>query len=307
MNPDKVQNMAGHHGYQVALFDVLGFESRLNSWGLEEMLRRYQDLMWAVIAPQLHQARLFGEMQFRESPYWLKEGGVFIFNKVHGAYASDSILLWSDRTWPGARGKTAEELDGISQDDAEGWVASPIPCDNFINACNELVCHGIEVGLPLRGALAAGQAIFDDRRRLYLGQPLVECARMEKAQEFIGAGLCKSFRTQIIPKRFRVEFERHLKSPVCSEWGGAVLDWPRHWRATRKEDLSKLVAGMGSNPGSHSKYANTLELIRESASRADQFSAECDLEVRDQYPEFGWNKQKLALPARAVSSVPIGK
>src|SRR5882672_1378072 len=142
------------HGYLTALFDILGFERRLEVIGLAEMRSRYEALIASVNYRQEQTTRVFGDLDFQEAPYWTSEGDVMIFSKTHGAYASDSILLWMNRTWPIARNKTPEEMEKLSKDQASGWAYHPIPCDNFLDVCNDLICRGIEIGLPLRGALA---------------------------------------------------------------------------------------------------------------------------------------------------------
>lgn len=297
----------GLHGYSVALFDVLGFEAKLERLGLAEILRRYEELIARIEAREAHMSWLFQHLGFHEAPYWNSSQGLFIFNKIQGAYASDTLLLWSNRTWPEARTKTPEELEELSKDASIGWQASPVPTDNFLEECNELMCHALEVGLPLRGAVSMGQGVFDGDRRLFLGAPLVEVARMESAQEFIGAGLCKAFREQIIPKRYYLEFEGHLKEGGCRHWGGAVLDWPRHWRNTRRERLEDVVKALDTSPDHSVCYRNTLKLIEFSAQFADQHQEPEDMEIRNQYPEFAFSKDLALARARALRRVPIGE
>lgn len=295
-----MHNAAGLHGYQIALFDILGFESMLDRFGLPEMVRRYESLIQEIGKLEVQRARLFGDMEFQEAPHWTAEGGIFIFSKVHGAYASDSLLLWANRTWLPARGKSPQELEKMSIEPSTGWKARPIPCDNFLNACNEVMCRGLEVGLPLRGALAIGDAVFDEDRRLFLGAPMVEAARLEKEQAFIGAGMCRSFREQIVPMRFSLEFDRHLKAAPGRFWGGAVLDWPRHWRNTRRADAADAVQALNTSPGHTSYYENTIRLIEYSGQFSGQFEGREDSDLREIYPEFSYKNESLAVPARAV-------
>ncbi|MBK8163387.1 MAG: hypothetical protein IPK65_09645 [Gammaproteobacteria bacterium] len=189
------------HGFLVGLFDVLGFEQKLRAIGLAEMRARYEALIGAVNYRKQQAQRVFGEMKFQEAPYWTADGDVFIFSETHGAYASDSILLWANRTWPEARSMDAGELDLLAQDPANGWAVRPVPCDNFLDVCNDLICHGLEVGLPLRGAVSMGDAVLDSGNSIFLGVPLVDAARLERGQRAIGAGVCKTFLDQTIPKR----------------------------------------------------------------------------------------------------------
>ncbi|QBL80063.1 hypothetical protein EYA82_19900 [Burkholderia pseudomallei] len=69
---------------------------------------------------------------------------------------------------------------------------------------------------------------------MYLGQPLIDAARMEHSQRIIGASFTRSFMKQIVPPRYLAPFDKHLKNARDDLFQGSVLDWPRHWRATRK-------------------------------------------------------------------------
>src|SRR5450759_4428555 len=121
------------YGNLVALFDILGFEQKLASIGLAEMLARYEALIDIVNYRKEQIKLVFDERGYNEAPYWSKEGDVSIFNKTHGAYASDSILLWSESAWPAARGRSLEECKKLDTDIANGWAYLPIPCDNFLD------------------------------------------------------------------------------------------------------------------------------------------------------------------------------
>lgn len=46
---------------------------------------------------------------------------------------------------------------------------------------------------------------------VYLGQPLIDAARMEHSQGIIGASFTSSFVNQIVPPKYLVPFEQHLK------------------------------------------------------------------------------------------------
>ena len=298
-----MRNDGTHHGHFIGLFDVLGFETRLLKWGLGRMTEAYVSLIASIEARETHMTRLFGEMGFREAPYWTSDGDIFIFNRIGGAFASDSILVWANRTWPEARNKSADELAEIAADPARGWVAHPIPCDNFIDACNDLICHSIEVGLPLRGAVSMGPAVIDNDRRIFLGQPIVDAARMERGQTFLGASVCRSFTSQVLPARYGFPYEAHLKSPTPSVWGGLVLDWPRHWRKTRRDDSLSAVAQLDTDPKFAHYYDATRQFIAASEQIDGKFESPAEVSLRSVYAEFG--HPELMVPARAVRRVPI--
>lgn len=293
------------HGHLVALFDILGFEKRLARFGLPEMLARYEALIDVVNYRKEQMQRVFGDFGYEEAPYWSSEGDVFTFTKVHGAYASDSILLWANRTWPEARGANTEEFHRLASNPEDGWKYHPIPCDNFLDVCNDLMCRGLEVGLPLRGAIAMGEAILDPKRNIFLGQPIVEAARLENGHSLIGASFCKSAINQTIPARFSLQFDRHIKDSRREFWGGAMLDWPRHWRKSRKSNLEQTIQALNTESEHSAYYENTLELIAYSQRYSEKFESIEETSIRTLYEPFSWSNTALSVRARAVRRIPI--
>lgn len=296
------------HGYYVALFDILGFEKRLSCFGLKEMLARYEALIEVVHYREEQIKRVFGDFGFQEAPYWCADKDVYIFTKTHGAYASDSVLIWENRTWPDVRGMSLEELSAHRYSPEDEWKYHPVPGDNFLDVCNDLMCSGLEVGLPLRGAIAVGNAVLDLERHIFLGQPIVDAARLENKQEMISTSFCKSAVNQTIPQRFTLKFDRHIKEKNGSRepWGGLVLDWPRYWRNTRKENLKDTIQALDVNPDfAHPYNKNTLDLVEYSEQYAGKFEGLEETSIRSVYEPFHWSNESLSVRAKAVRRVPI--
>ncbi|MCI0424078.1 MAG: hypothetical protein L0312_33525 [Acidobacteria bacterium] len=95
------------------------------------------------------------------------------------------------------------------------------------------MCETLRAELPVRGALGLGSAIMDKATRTYLGQPLVEAARAEKAQQWLGLAFGPSFASRRdVP--FSADFVRpytkHRKPGHSDMLPGLVVDWPRMWR-----------------------------------------------------------------------------
>jgi hypothetical protein len=293
------------YGYLVAVFDVLGFKQRLAQYGLEEMTERYKALIDVVNYRKEQVRRVFGEYGMEESPYWSREGDVFLFTQTHGAYASDSIMVWANRTWPEARGFDVEECKRRTAAEADGWKYHPIPCDNFLDVCNDVICRGLEVDLPLRGGIAVGRAVLDQERNIYLGQPIIEAARLEKAQDFIGTGFCASAIDQLIPQRYLLHFNQHIKEKCRPLWGGVTLDWPRHWRRTREGEVKRAVSLLNTDPQYARYYKNTYDVVAVSERYAAQYEDKQETSIRSVYEQFSWSKTTLAVNARAVRRVPV--
>jgi len=288
------------HGYLVAVFDILGFEQRLKRYGLGEISARYEALVEVVNYRKEHAKRVFGENCFEESPYWSAEGDVILFTQTYGAYASDSIIIWANRTWPDARALDIEECKNHMESPDDGWEYHPIPCDNFLDVCNDVICRGLESDLPLRGGIAVGNAILDQERNMFLGQPIIEAARLERVHEFIGTSFCASAVVQTIPARFVLHFNQYVKEKHPPLWHGLTLDWPRHWRRTRKADLTRVVSSLNTDPQYSRYYDNTHDLVAVSEQYADQYESEHETSIRSVYEQFSWSKDKLAVKVRRV-------
>lgn len=255
-----------HHEYFVGLFDILGFENRLNDLGLSEMLEKYESIIDVVNSNNVKHDKI--KAMKLHGAFWTAEGGVHISYEIRAAYASDSILVWAKRTLGGA---------GMIKD---GILCHPlVPCDDFLYVCNELICRSLEIGLPLRGAVSMGEAYINEARNIYLGIPLVDIARLEKRQVFIGASPCDSFRNQPILPPFLLPYKSHLKPLKNKEKDltfGAVLDWPRHWRETRKTDVAEIVRQLNTDSNFSPYYENTLKLIEFSNSNQEYWNVPLD-------------------------------
>ncbi len=237
--------------YLVALFDILGFESRLVDLGLNCMYEKYQKLINIIDENNkkqelLKSANLYGR-------FWAQDGQFEVY-EIKGAYASDSIIIWANRIIEGGGIRFANGSFGNP----------PISPNHFLNICNELICCSLEIGLPLRGAVSVGKAIIIENRNIFLGFPFVEVARLEKRQTTIGATPCKAFQLghRGLNPYLLLPYEKHLKSFSDREQTfGAVLDWPRRWRESRDVDVRKVVKGLDSDVRFSKYYNDTIELI----------------------------------------------
>lgn len=134
-----------------------------------------------------------------------------------------------------------------------------------------------------------GSAVLNNEERIFIGSPLIEAARLEKGQRFIGASCCPSFMGQTIPRRFLLSFNQHLKVGYESEYGGFVLDWPRHWRNTRKKDVRDVVMELRNESGKATAYYDiTLEMIAVSEQYQDQYESRSETSIRTVYESFAF-------------------
>ena len=135
--------------YLIAFLDVLGFEALLLRVGLEEVNERYGQLLEQALRPE------------SEERPWAKAASIvqneivpaLMWLPIHTAYFSDSLVLWVQ--------------------------FHPGHVQEFLYRCSRVFCKALELGIPLRGAITVGPAIFHKERSVYLGFPLIEAARLE--------------------------------------------------------------------------------------------------------------------------------
>ncbi|MBU1627939.1 hypothetical protein KKB18_11270, partial [bacterium] len=142
--------------FLIALFDVLGFEDRIRSTALDEIHDQYKDLLTIATSNKSHaffDARPVGNGTM--VPF-------FGFINVDHDFFSDTILIWSPF-------KLAT-------------------FNTFLHVCSNFMCETLKAKLPIRGAISLGPAIMDKSSGTYLGEPIVDAARAEKAQKWIGLG-----------------------------------------------------------------------------------------------------------------------
>jgi len=223
----------------VCLLDVLGFESLLNDLGLAAMEGKYRELV-AWVREQKGGLDIVPTPDGHVAVGWLEIGN---------AYFSDSLLFWTQY--------------------------SKMALPSFTHAIAEAICFGLEAGLPLRGAIAVGEATLDSASGVFLGKPLVEVARTEKAQKWIGASFGPSFSEP----RFNNGFHLHTILPYKSQYKdltspfatGITVDWPRRWRETRKSDPRIILRKLDRDPTFSEYYTKSEGFTRFSEENHDWF------------------------------------
>lgn len=200
--------------YMIGFFDVLGFKSWLEREELAAVHSAYRSLMeQAVVTPSM---RCLG---IHETAPGTGVPTLFALPAEH-AYFSDTIVVWV----PLVR-----------------LFVAP-----FNARCADLVCESLAMGIPLRGAIAIGEAVMDKTTGTYLGPAIVEAAELEHAQDWLGASLGPSaawpeFQRALDPTGVML-YDAPLKRETEPFASGLVLDWPRRWRErTGNDDLVAAI------------------------------------------------------------------
>jgi hypothetical protein len=151
---------------------------------------------------------------------------------------SDTILLWAPDT--------------------------PEALDTLLAASSVMLARFLEIGWPLRGGIARGEAVLDRQRRMFLGQPIVDAHDTETAQEWVGASFHSSCFAR--PESGRIirnhDCVRLYSVPVKT--GATKLDCAVHW-ADRVADPLSILLKMRSeakDTRAQVKYDNTLSFVK---------------------------------------------
>jgi hypothetical protein len=226
--------------FMFAMFDVLGFSQWLDSVGLQSVLDSYHTLIDRVVV-QPHEKGGLGAVQTRD-------GSLFVVARPPGyAYFSDTIILW--------------------------YPLAPPLVDLFVTRCSSLMCEALALGIPLRGAITVGDAVLDTDVDFFLGAPIVEAARVEKAQNWLGVTFGQSavwspFLAQIHGAAI-IEYPPPAKDHLKDYLSPIVIDWPRRWRDEHGECASGKLRQLNRDPRFAHYWENTIAFAEFSLRKHD--------------------------------------
>lgn len=230
----------------ICLFDVLGFSDRLEQDGIGAVKALYDRLIEVALKP--HAANKLwtpflqplGDRSFCPGIFWLP---------LRYAYFSDTILLW-------------------------------VPCHPeclgpFLDRCLNVFCEALKLGIPLRGAISAGDLILHKKANYYLGLPLVEAVKLEKAQNWLGVVLGVSVRSERLQLPFSplqvILRDAPVKAGNRDLLSGLALDWPRRWRELYSGQSAQLKIEAIRAPEFGQYYDNAIEFVRYSDANPNWF------------------------------------
>lgn len=205
--------------YLLAYFDILGFKEKLRANPLKEVRKLYLELIEKAIRPQ--------ETLWSKNIALSSRGEIvpaLMWTSIKSAYASDSIILHVSYNH-----QLVEE---------------------FFRRAALLFCSSLRCQVPLRGVIAFGEGVFDKKRNIFIGAPLVEASTLEQNLDCIGVALAKSMQQGIpIPPHFVQEISPPMTPQGKELFGGLVLDWPRVWRKTFTDSAVGYLSQMSPSEG----------------------------------------------------------
>jgi hypothetical protein len=252
--------------YILAIFDVLGFSGLLKSKGLNEIMSLYSKLIAEAVTKEAMKS--FGIVRLGKR----EQGSVMGAVPICHAHFSDTVFLWTPLV--------------------QHFIAP------FMARCADLVCEALKMGLPLRGALAVGPAVLHSRSGTFVGLPIVEAAKLEQAQDWLGVSLGLSMLAADVSREFDpnlvIPYPVPFKKGTNHVPSGLALDWPRRFRSRYGTPPADAIRAIDTSMKHHIYYANAAKFAEFSGGpvfRSDGLGP----------PQLG-ELAEAALEARAASA-----
>lgn len=225
----------------MAMLDVLGFSGRARTDGIDPVFSLYKQLVTNVITKE--PMRCLGTHDMGDGT----RCPALYSADIRYTYFSDTIMLWMP-------------LD-------------PLFAGPFIQRCADLLCEALTLHVPLRGAVALGEAVMHKASGMYIGEPIIDAHELEEAQEWIGVAFAPSgtwspFVAELSPIQI-IEYDVPVKKGKEDLRSPLVLDWPRRWRDTRTESVSDVLTQLNTSEKHSWYYDNALAFVRYSEDHHD--------------------------------------
>ena len=217
--------------YILAVFDVLGFSSLVAEKGLTEVTALYSKLITEAVKKEA--MRTYTIIRLSEN----QKGSVFGALLVSHAHFSDTILLWAPLV--------------------QHFI------DPFLARCADMVCEALKLGIPLRGAVAVGPAVMHTRTGTFVGTPVVEAAKLEQSQDWLGVSLGPSMLAADVAREFDptlvIPYAVPFKKRRERIYADLALDWANRFRSRFETDPVEAIRAIDTSPLHHIYYDNAVK------------------------------------------------
>jgi hypothetical protein len=135
--------------------------------------------------------------------------------------------------------------------------------DPFLARCADMVCEALKLGIPLRGAVAVGPAVMHARTGTFVGSPVVEAAKLEQSQDWLGVSLGPSMLAADVSSEFDPTLVIPYPVPVKKQrervYAELALDWPNRFRSRFGTDPLEAIRAIDTSPSHHIYYVNAIK------------------------------------------------
>lgn len=231
----------------IGLFDALGSSAKMESYPLSPIIKILEIL--SDLTREQRDCLIIDAMvdaHERDDGTIVSGTAIGVLDVQHDSF-SDTALMWA------------------IFDRARFWT--------FCDLISEFFCIALKNGIPLSGGISVGEAHMDKNKSIYVGRPMAEVNRVEKAQQWIGVSFGPSFMQEPFIHLFRKEhvlkFSEHRKPGKTGDVSTLVLDWPRKWREMYSESPIKKLHSLNRD-SSHSKYYELAIKLCEKSERVER-------------------------------------
>lgn len=241
-NKKTTKTMKPEQTVLLAVFDILGFSERVRNSILSEVRETYDLLRKRTI--ERYELWAFDLLQVDE----LRVPSLLRLD-VESIVFSDSVFAWV----PMKRG-----------------FANP-----FIKWCCDFICEGLLIDVPIRGAIAAGDAILDKTTATFLGNPISDANKCEKIQDWLGLAFSHQATWPPLIADIAPEFLMEYPIPVKKGTLTPISpDWPRVWRKYHAECPSTKLRSLAGKQSQEFKkyYLNAATFAEHSARNQNWFN-----------------------------------
>lgn len=243
----------------IVFLDILGTSQLLNSGEFYKVYDYYSDMIKlcsdsytpiAISNPFFGKREMLSDLNSIQADLADFETPYHIINyDLCHAFFSDTFLLWI-------------EIDSFFRPLIGG----------FLEKCSIVFCEALKRGIPLRGTISIGTSIMDEKNHIFLGKPLVEAAKAEPHQRWLGVAIGKSVVNLIeqfhpMDMEYLLPFCNHLKydsDPLLSNF---VLDWFAYWNRNEDVDVEEIIESMNTEKAFDNYYKNTLLYVMAAKQR----------------------------------------
>lgn len=285
----KLQEFSGReHLYSIALFDILGFSNFVQKNGTDTIMELYTKLL-DLINRRASSYDNVGDFEVSVAPVptssdWKNNHLAADANGyVQVCHFSDTFLIYVNYEFVKQPWLLADQIkeefplligEAGTQFSVDFFSNHHIYI-SFLQLCMVFFCQSIIEGIPLRGCISTGIAMMDQYKSIYFGNPLVEAARGEPAQNTLGVAFGKSFNNyHPVYNKYYIPYLGHIKENDNKNvfLSPMMLDWARYWRTSpnyKNKSVIEYINRMNTQTEFTSYYENAIKFYDFSEKHED--------------------------------------
>jgi len=161
-------------------------------------------------------------------------------------YQSDTFIMWAN----------------IGNPNSKNGKPHPSALHVFLDAVQWFFCKALQNGIPLRGAIATGDAYMDKEKKVYFGTAFNEAAEAESAQDSIGIAYATNKYPPLLTG-YTIPYKKHIKEKRENLVTKRVVNWCNFWDDNKdfsSDDVIEKIRSM-RNENFPKYYDNAIDFV----------------------------------------------